>query len=186
MGITIHYYTKRGNHLDPATAPAQIDRAVAIINEAAHQFGWTSLVTRRAEGDRFGEWLGDDDGGAEYAAGTVVTHAWDPGDGCETFSLEWVEGTGILPYAFVKTHYATDRLRVHAEIATVLDRVNREAFDGRLHIVDEGGYLPDRSLDRLAAHFGANDAVIQRVLGTLRAAGWNVATPTESSDSKTS
>ncbi len=186
MGITIHFYTKRGNHLDPATAAAQVDRAVAIIDGAAHQFGWKSLGETRSEATRFAETLASDDYRTADGTGTVVSHAWDPGDGCETFSLAWVEGTGILPWAFVKTHYAENRLRVHAEIASVLDRINREVFGGRLHIIDEGHFLPDRSLDRLAARFGENDTAIQQVLGSLRAAGWDKASPIVPTEHSTS
>ena len=179
MGITIHYYTERGNHLDPSTAEAQFERAVALATEAAARHGWTPLGTARREGAWFMEHGRASSPGepTRDGTGTIRSVAWDPGRGSETFVLAWVEGTGILPYGFVKTQYANQRVLVHAQLCDLLDRLNREAFDGRLAICDEGGYLPGRSLDRLAVSFGENEAAIRQVLAKLRGAGWAVSSP---------
>ena len=179
MGITIHYYTERGNHLDPSTAEAQFERAVALATEAAARHGWTPLGTARREGAWFMEHGRASSPGepTRDGTGTIRSVAWDPGRGSETFVLAWVEGTGILPYGFVKTQYANQRVLVHAQLCDLLERLNREAFDGKLVIHDEGDYLPGRSLDRLAAAFGENEAAIRRLVDAARNAGWNVATP---------
>jgi len=185
MGITIHYYTEHGNHLDPLTAERQFDAAVEIAEAAATRYGWEPLGRRREEGRWYMEHSAGQCGASADGTGTIRSAAWNPDPGCETFALEWVEGTGILPYAFVKTQFACDRLRVHAQLCELLAEVNRQAFDGRLVIHDEGDYLPSRSLDRLAAAFSENEAVIRRLVDAARKAGWNVATPLDDSTADT-
>lgn len=186
MGITIHYYTRRGNHLDPAHASEQYARAVTIVSELADRHGWESLGTSRKPNHRFAEKLAEGDARSTAdGLGNLVVTAWNPDPGCETFALEWVEGSGILPYCFVKTQYSEQRVLVHAQLCDMLLRVNREAFDGKLCIYDEGDYLPDRSLDRLGAAFGESDAAIASVLGLLRAKGWDVRSPIEQPDTDT-
>jgi len=175
MGITIHYYTEAGRGLNPETAEAQFERAVALTTDVGTRLGWKFLGKFRQEKRRYTELGGED--GSTGGTGTIRMALWDPDPGCETFGLEWVEGTGILPYAFVKTQYATDRIRVHAAIVTLLDRLNREAFDGRLVIHDEGGFYQDGSLDGLAGGFAENEAVLRSVLDAIRGRGWSVETP---------
>ncbi len=177
MGITIHYFTEAGNHLDPATAEAQFTKATTIASDAAARFGWEALGQRREEGRWYLEHSSGQCGSSRESTGTIRSVAWNPDPGCETFSLEWVEGTGVLPYAFCKTQFAKDRVRVHVQLCDLLERLNREAFDGRLVIHDEGDYLPGRCLDRLAAAFGENEALIRRLVEAARDAGLNVATP---------
>lgn len=177
MGVTIHYYTEAGRGLSPATAESQFERAVALTEEVGKRLGWKYLGRFREENRRYTEL--DSQGGSQSGTGTVRVALWDPDPGCETFGLEWVEGTGILPYAFVKTQYANDRVRVHAGIVTLLDRLNREVFDGCLAIHDEGGFYRDGSLDSLANGFAGNEAVIRRVLEALRGTGWSVESATD-------
>ena len=177
MGITIHYFTERGNHLDPEKAAQRFETAIAIASETAARLGWEALGERREEGRWYLEHSAGQCGSSCDGTGTVRSAAWNPDPGSETFALEWVEGTGILPYAFCKTQFSKDRLRVHAQLCDLLERLNREAFDGKLVIHDEGDYLPGRSLDRLAAAFGENEAAIRRLVDAARNAGWNVATP---------
>lgn len=178
MGITIHYYTERGSHLDPSTAEAQFERAVALATEAAARHGWKPLGASRREEAWFMEHgRSSPDEPTRDGTGTIRSVAWDPGRGSEPFALAWVEGTGIIPYGCVKTQYAEHRVLVHAQLCDLLDRLNREVFDGRLVISDEGGYLPGRSIDTLAQSFGENEAAIRSVLGKLRSAGWAVSSP---------
>jgi hypothetical protein len=175
MGVTIHYYTEAGRGLSPATAEGQFERAVALTTEIGTRLGWTFRGRFREENRRYTEFAPT--GGSRDGTGTVRMALWDPDPGCETFGLEWVEGTGILPYAFVKTQYANDRVRVHAAIVTLLDRLNREVFDGRLVIDDEGGFYQGGSLDGLAGGFAENEAVLRSVLDAIRGQGWSVETP---------
>ena len=175
MGITIHYYTEHGSHLDPATAKAQVDAAIHIVAEAARAYGWEFAGRSRRRNTRYVEWGRPDP--IDEVRGTVRSVAWTPSPGCESFALDWVEGTGILPYAFTKTQFGKDRVRVHAQICDLLTRLNSEVFDGRLHISDEGGYLPDRSIDRLAHAFGENEEMIRRLVDAARKAGWTVSSP---------
>lgn len=175
MGITIHYYTEHGNHLEPATAKAQVDAAIHIVAEAARAYGWEFAGRSRRRNARYVEWGRPQP--IDEVRGTVRSIAWNPSPGCESFALDWVEGTGILPYAFTKTQFAKDRVRVHAQICDLLTRLNTEVFDGRLHISDEGGYLPDRTIDRLAHAFGENEEMIRRLVDSARKAGWTVSSP---------
>ena len=69
------------------------------------------------------------------------------------------------------------RVRVHAQICDLLEQLNREVFDGKLRISDEGGYLPERSIDTLAHSFGENEAMIRRLVDAARHAGWAVSSP---------
>lgn len=180
MGITIHYSTERGNHLDPSTAKAQVDEAIHLAAEAARRHGWAFLGRSRHPRAWYLESIPDTS--SVEAHGTVRSVAWEPSPGCESFALEWVEGTGILPYAFTKTQYARDRLRVHAQICDLLEQLNAEVFTGKLRVVDEGGYLPGRSIDTLAQSFGDNEEVIRRFLRAAKQAGWNVASPLDDTD----
>jgi len=175
MGITIHYFTDVANPLDSATAREQYEKAVALTRMAARRLGWKFRGrVRKTEHPytAFGK-----DGTSRDGVGTVHAALWDPDPGSETFALEWVEGTGILPYYFVKTQYALNRVRVHASIVTLLERLNRLVFDGRLVVHDEGHFAETRSVDQLAARFGENEAVIRSVLNSLRSKGWSVASP---------
>ncbi len=181
MGITIHYYTDVAHPLDPATAAAKYEKAVALARMVGRRLGWTYRGRFRKEQHRYTAF--GKDGTPKDGVGTVHAALWDPDPGSETFALEWVEGTGILPYCFVKTQYAHDRVRVHASIVTLLDRLNRLVFDGRLVVYDEGHFAETRSVDELAARFGENEAVIRSVLRALKASGWSTAAPLdESSD----
>lgn len=175
MGITIHYYTDVAHPLDPATAAAQYEKAVALTRMVGRRLGWTFRGRVRKEQHpytAFGK-----DGTSTDGVGTVHAALWDPDPGSETFALEWVEGTGILPYCFVKTQYALNRVRVHASIVTLLDRLNRLVFDGKLVVHDEGHFAETRSVDALAARFGENEAVVRSMLDALRKQGWSVASP---------
>lgn len=186
MGITIHYYTQRGAHLDPASAEGQYRSAVRVVQGAASTHGWAYLGEERRPNEPYTEWLAD--GGprtTERAKGTVISNIWDPGRGCESLELLWVEGTGILPYCFVKTQFADRRALVHAQICDLLEALNRDAFDGRLVVHDEGGYLPGRSLDALAQAFGENEALIRALLGAARDAGLTVTSPLDEQDART-
>lgn len=175
MGITIHYYTDIAHPLDPAKAGEQYEKAVALTRLVGRRLGWTFRGRFRKEQKRYTAF--GKDGASKDGVGTVHAALWDPDPGSETFALEWVEGTGILPYCFVKTQYAHDRIRVHASIVTLLDRLNRLVFDGKLVVYDEGHFAASRSVDQLAARFGENEAVIRSVLDSLRSKGWSVASP---------
>lgn len=175
MGITIHYYTDVANPLDPATAGAKYEKAVALTRMVGRRLGWTYRGRIRKEQERYTAF--GNDGTSKDGVGTVHTALWDPDPGSETFGLEWVEGTGILPYCFVKTQYAHDRVRVHASIVTLLDRLSRLVFDGKLVIHDEGRYLESRSVDGLATQFTESDTMLRSLLGALRKDGWSVSSP---------
>ena len=183
MGITIHYSTERGNHLDPATAKAQVDEAIHVAADAARRYGWEFAGRSR----RKNAWYLEPVPGASSVEGhgTIRSVLWNPSPGCESFALEWVEGTGILPYAFTKTQYAKDRVRVHAQICDLLEELNRSVFAGKLRISDEGGYLPGRSIDTLANSFGENEAVIRRLVDSARRSGWTVSSPLDDTDTHT-
>ena len=175
MGITIHYYTERGNHLDPSAAKAQVDEAIHIAAEAARRYGWEFAGRSRRKNAWYLEHVAG--GAAIQSHGTIRSVIWNPSPGCESFALDWVEGTGILPYAFTKTQYARDRVRVHAQICDLLEQLNRDVFGGKLRISDEGGYLPGRSIDTLAHAFGENEAVIRQMIDAARRSGWTVSSP---------
>lgn len=175
MGITIHYYTDVAQPLDPATAGATYEKAVALTRMVGRRLGWTFRGRFRKEQQRYTAF--GKDGRSIDGVGTVHTALWDPDPGSETFALEWVEGTGILPYCFVKTQFAHDRVRVHASIVTLLDRLSRLVFDGKLVIHDEGRYLATRSVDGLAERFTENEAVIRSIVQAARAKGWTVTSP---------
>ena len=175
MGITIHYYTEHGNHLDPATARDIFTRAAFLAKEIAGEYGWEFAGMSRSASRWYMEHVPG--GSTVQATGAVRSALWNPSPGCESFELQWVEGTGILPYAFTKTQYAEDRVRVHAEICDLLTRLNTEVFDGKLSISDEGHFLPERAIDRLAHSFGENEDVIRRMVDAARGAGWTVSSP---------
>ena len=175
MGITIHYYTERGNHLDPATARDTFTEAVFLAKEIAGGYGWEFVGMERHPKRWYLEHVPGRPAVDHY--GPVRTATWNPAPGCESFTLAWVEGTGILPYEFTKTQFAKDRVRVHAQICDLLERLNREVFGGKLRISDEGGYLPGRSIDALAHAFGENEEVIRRMIDAARRSGWNVSSP---------
>ena len=177
MGITIHYYTEHGNHLDPATARDIFTRAAFLAKEIAGEYGWEFAGMSRSASRWYMEHVPG--GSTVQATGAVRSALWNPSPGCESFELQWVEGTGILPYAFTKTQYAEDRVRVHAEICDLLTRLNTEVFGGKLHISDEGDYLPGRTLDRLAQAFGENDAAIRTLLAQIRQKGFRASSPIE-------
>ncbi|MCL4807786.1 MAG: hypothetical protein KJ062_08310 [Thermoanaerobaculia bacterium] len=177
MGVTIHYYTEAGRGLSPETAEGQFERAVALTTEIGTRLGWKFRGRFREENRRYTEFAPK--GGSRDGTGTIRMALWDPDPGCETFGLEWVEGTGILPYAFVKTQYADDRVRVHAGIITLLDRLNREVFDGRLLIHDEGGFYQGGSLDALAGGFAENEEVLRHVLRAIQGQGWSIGRPAD-------
>lgn len=182
MGITIHYFTEVGRHLDPATAAAQFERAVGIAASAAERYGWEPLGRQRREDAWYLEHAPEQASAERH--GTVRSAAWNPSPGCETFALEWVEGTGVLPYCFVKTQFADRRAVVHAQICDLLETLNRDAFGGRLVVHDEGGYLPGRSVDALAKAFGENEALIRALLGAARRSGLTVASPLDEQDAR--
>lgn len=180
MGITIHYYTDAGTPLDAARAAEQYEKAVALTRIVGRRLGW-KFVGRFRKERQYTEY--GRNGQSREGTGVVRSALWDPDPGSETFSLEWVEGTGILPYCFVKTQFAHDRVRVHAAIVTLLDRLNRLVFDRRLVIVDEGRYLETRSADELAAGFSKNEAMIRAIVESARAKGWTVASPLDARSS---
>ena len=182
MGITIHYFTDAGHHLDPSTAEARFERAVAIASAAADRHGWESLGRQRRTGAWYLEHAPERASTEQH--GTIRSAAWNPSPGCETFVLEWVEGTGVLPYCFVKTQFAERRAFVHTQLCDLLDDLNRDAFDGRLVVHDEGGYLPGRSVDALAQAFGENEALIRAFLSAARRAGLPVASPLDAQDAR--
>lgn len=175
MGITIHYYTDVAHPLDPAKARDQYEKAVALTRMVGRRLGWAFRGRVRRTAHPYTAFAKD--GTSTDGVGTVHAALWDPDPGSETFALEWVEETGILPYCFVKTQYALNRVRVHAAIVTLLDRLNRLVFDGRLVVSDEGHFAETRSVDQLAARFGENEAVIRSMLNALRSQGWSVASP---------
>lgn len=174
MGITIHYYTEAGHPLDAAAAEAQYEKAVALTRMVGRRLGWKFGGRFRKE-QRYTEF--GKDGRSRDGQGVVRSALWDPDPGSETFALEWVEGTGILPYCFVKTQFAHDRVRVHAFLVTLLERLSRLVFDGKLVIHDEGRYLATRSVDGLAGQFRENEALIRSIVQAARANGWTVTSP---------
>ncbi len=177
MGITIHYSTERGNHLDPDTARDTFTQAAFLAKEIAGEYGWEFAGMSRDPNRRYLEHV--DGGPGIEGSGPVRSALWNPSPGCESFELQWVEGTGILPYTFTKTQYAEDRVRVHAQICDLLTRLNTEVLGGKLHISDEGDYLPGRTLDRLAQAFGENDAAIRTLLAQIRQKGFRASSPIE-------
>jgi hypothetical protein len=157
--VLISYYTRRGEHLDAETAPAQIAAAASIVQTIAPHMGWTDVGRDRMPGLA-------QEGTEEYGVfidheRVVTSRLWALNDGAgNVLGLDLIDGTGIMPLRAIVTSRSLNRLLTHAAIIHVLDRLNREVFDGKLHIEDTVGYYPTFDAFELAHtfHASADDA----------------------------
>jgi len=149
--VLISYYTRRGQHLDPQTAPTLLAAAAAIIGSVAPRMNWTDAGRDHMRGLAQ---EGTDDPSLFIDHHVMVTsRLWALNDGANTLALDLIDGTGIMPNRAIVTSSSLNRLLTHAAIIHVLDRLNREVFGGRLVIEDTGGYYPTFDAIQLAQSF---------------------------------
>lgn len=158
--VCISYYTRRGQHLDPDTAPIQIATAAAILRTIAPRMNWTDIGRDHAPGLAQ---EGTDDPSVFIDHKRMVTSfLWALNDGGgNVLGLDLIDGTGIMPHRAVITSRSLNRLLTHAAIIHVLDRLNRTVFGGRLVIDDTAGYYPmfDPFILADTFHASADDAL---------------------------
>ncbi len=153
--VTISYYTRHGNHLSEDTAPTQIASAAAIVGTIAPRLGWRDAGRDRMPG-AYQEGTDDPSVFIDHQ-GIVTSRVFALHDGAgHVLAFDLVEGTGIMPHRGIVTTRSLHRLLTHAAIIHVLDRLNREIFEGRLVIDDTAGYFPTFDVFALADAFDAS------------------------------
>src|SRR5258708_2047329 len=124
--IIIRYYTRRGHHLNPETAPTLLATAAAIIEAVAPRMNWTDVGRDHMPG-LAQEGTDDPLMFIDHDA-MVNSRLWALNDGANTLGLDLIDGTGIIPLRTILTSRSLNRLLTHAAIIHVLDRLNREVF----------------------------------------------------------
>jgi hypothetical protein len=161
MSVTISFSLADGVVLPRDAGRRLAARAATVVEEIARNAGWTYLGPVDTEPAAHA---------SVWSSPPIEGHCWRV-SGSARFTLATVAGSGQLAETRVRTSFADDPVAAHRSVLSVLNRLNRDVYAGRIVIVDDTAFADPDDENALAEAFAANARLVTRVIHTLTGDG---------------